>query len=126
MGDPTLSPDEIRAAAQVHDELGPEYRDAVVESFLAKIDKQVAARIDAQLDAARPARDRARDPALMEKRRAQLGAAAVGSAITAMASVAAYAWWEHYPGSSLGKALLFAWTVLAVAYIVYAWRLRRR
>ena len=126
MGDPTLSPDEIRAAAQVHDELGPEYRDAVVESFLAKIDNQVAARIDAQLDSARPALDRARDLALMEKRRVQLGAAAVGSAITAMASVTAYAWWEHYPGASLGKALLFAWTVLAVAYIVYAWRLRRR
>jgi hypothetical protein len=126
MGDPTLSPDEIRAAAQVHAELGPEYRDAVVESFLAKIDKQVAARIDAQLDAARPAPDRARDPAFMEKRRSQLGAAAVGSAITAMASVAAFAWWEHYPGSSLGKALLFAWTVLAIAYFACAWRLRRR
>jgi hypothetical protein len=126
MGDPTLSPDEIRAAAAVHDELGPEYRDAVVESFLAKIDQQVAARIDAQFDAARPARERAHDPALMEKRRSQLGAVAVGSVITAAASGAAVAWSDHYPGSSPAKALLFVWTVLAVAYVVYAWRVRRR
>jgi hypothetical protein len=33
-----LSPDDIRAAAETHAELGPDYRDAVVESFLAKID----------------------------------------------------------------------------------------
>ena len=42
-----LSPDDIRAAAEVHAELGPEYREAVVESFLAKIDSEIAARIDA-------------------------------------------------------------------------------
>ena len=30
------------------------------------------------------------------------------------------------PGSSPAKALLFVWTVLAVAYVVYAWRVRRR
>lgn len=31
-----LSPDDIRAAAEVHNELGPEYSDAVVASFLEK------------------------------------------------------------------------------------------
>lgn len=41
-----LNPSEIRAAAAVHQELGPEHRDAVVESFLEKIDRHVAARID--------------------------------------------------------------------------------
>jgi hypothetical protein len=46
-----LSPGEIRAAAEVHKELGPEYRDAVVESFLEKIDQQVAARIDQTVSA---------------------------------------------------------------------------
>ena len=29
-----LSPQEIRAAAAAHQELGPEYGDAVIESFL--------------------------------------------------------------------------------------------
>jgi hypothetical protein len=42
-------PADIRAAAEIHAELGPEYRDAVVESFLAKIDQEIAARIDARL-----------------------------------------------------------------------------
>jgi hypothetical protein len=50
-----LSPDDIRAAAEVHAELGPEYRDAVVESFLAKIDNEIRARIDAQLETTRRA-----------------------------------------------------------------------
>jgi len=31
-----LSPEEIRAAAEVHRELGPNYQDAVIESFLAR------------------------------------------------------------------------------------------
>jgi len=44
-----LSPEEIRAAAEVHHELGPEYRDAVVASFLERIDVEIAARIDARL-----------------------------------------------------------------------------
>lgn len=44
-----LSPDEIRAAAAVHHELGPEYADDVVASFLNRIDKEISARIDARL-----------------------------------------------------------------------------
>lgn len=59
MDDSPLSPEEIRAAAEVHHELGPEYSDAVVASFLEKIDGVIAARIDAHLaDAvsARPGR----------------------------------------------------------------------
>jgi hypothetical protein len=39
MGGSRLSPAEIRAVAQVHNELQPEYRDAVVGSFLDKLDE---------------------------------------------------------------------------------------
>lgn len=49
MDNSRLSPEEIRAAAEVHDELSPEYRDAVVASFLERIDVEIAARIDARL-----------------------------------------------------------------------------
>lgn len=45
----SLSPEEVRAAAGAHQELGPEYSDAVVTSFLDKIDKDIAARVDARL-----------------------------------------------------------------------------
>jgi hypothetical protein len=125
MGDSRLSPDEIRAAAEVHDELGPDYQDAVVQSFLDKLDGEVSARIDAQLGA-RPARTAPADPALLERKRVQLGAVAVGSAVTALASGAAVEWSMHYPGSSPLKALAVVWAVLAAVYLGYAWRLRRR
>ena len=125
MGDSRLSPEEIRAAAEVHSELGPDYHDAVVQSFLDKLDGEVGARIDAQLGA-RPARKAPADPALLERKRTQLGAMAAGSAVAALASGAAVAWSVHYPGSSPAKALAVVWTVLAVLYLGYAWHLRRR
>jgi hypothetical protein len=126
MDDARLSPAEIRAAAEVHNELGPDYRDSVVESFLEKIDKEVGARIDAQLASARQVRDRTPDPAVQDKKRSQLGAMAAGSALAALASGAAVEWSIHYPGSSPVKALATVWAILAVLYIAYAWRLRRR
>ena len=49
MTDSPLSPEEIRAAAEVHRELGPEYSDAVVASFLDKVDREIAARVGARL-----------------------------------------------------------------------------
>jgi len=126
MGDSRLSPDDIRAAAEAHNELGPDYRDAVVESFLEKIDKQVSARIEVQLASASQAPPRASEQALTDKKRSQLGAMEVGSAVAAVLSGAAVGWSMHYPGSSPVKALALVWVVLASAYIVYAWRLRRR
>jgi N-methylhydantoinase A/oxoprolinase/acetone carboxylase beta subunit len=44
-----LSPQEIRAAAEVHKELGPEYSDAVIESFLERVGREITARVDARL-----------------------------------------------------------------------------
>jgi ferric-dicitrate binding protein FerR (iron transport regulator) len=49
MTDSPLSPEDIRAAAEVHRELGPEYSDAVVASFLEKVDREMAARVEARL-----------------------------------------------------------------------------
>jgi hypothetical protein len=46
-----LSSEEIRAAAEVHRELGPEYSDAVVESFLDRVDRRIAERIDREVAA---------------------------------------------------------------------------
>src|SRR5215472_9844089 len=57
-----LSPADIRAAAGAHHELGPEYSDAVVASFLARVDQEIAARVDERLAAGAP-RARPVDPA---------------------------------------------------------------
>lgn len=54
MSTSSFSPDEIRAAAEVHSELGPDYRDHVVESFLDKVGREIDARVDARLNGARP------------------------------------------------------------------------
>ena len=43
MNDSPLSRQEIYAAAAAHDELGPEYSDAVVASFIEKVDKEIGA-----------------------------------------------------------------------------------
>lgn len=54
MSTSSFSPDELRAAAEVHSELGPDYRDHVVESFLDKVGREIDARVDARLNGARP------------------------------------------------------------------------
>lgn len=51
----SFSPDEIRAAAEVHNELGPGYRDAVIDSFLDKVGREIDARVDARVAAQQPA-----------------------------------------------------------------------
>lgn len=50
MSTSSLPPEEIRAAAEVHSELGPEYGDAIVDSFLAKVNTEVSARAAARAD----------------------------------------------------------------------------
>ena len=74
MSDSPLSRQEIHAAAAAHDELGPEYSDAVVASFLEKVDKEIDARVDARLAGRRqPA-----PPAVRDDRRTLLKGAAIG------------------------------------------------
>ena len=44
-----VSPEEFRAAAEVHRELGPEYDKAVVESFLERLGPEIDARVDTRV-----------------------------------------------------------------------------
>ena len=48
----SFSPEEIRAAAEIHREIQPEYRDSVVESFIDRVGKEIDARVDSRLAAA--------------------------------------------------------------------------
>jgi hypothetical protein len=74
MSDSPVSRQEIYAAAAAHDELGPEYSDAVVASFLEKVSKEIDARVDARLAGTRqPA-----PPAEPDEFRTLLKGAAVG------------------------------------------------
>jgi hypothetical protein len=76
-----LSRQDIYAAAAAHDELGPEYSDAVVASFLEKVDKEIDARVDARLAGRRqPA-----PPAERDDLRTLLKGAAVGIGASSIA-----------------------------------------
>jgi hypothetical protein len=79
-----VSPEDIRAAAEVHHELGPEYSDAVVASFLEKVDRELAARVEARLaEAARTA------PRQRDSRRAMLKGVVIGACAGALATTVA-------------------------------------
>jgi hypothetical protein len=82
---------EIRAAAAAHEELGPEYSDAVVASFLDRVEEEITARVEARLAEApgRPETPRhSQVPADQDSRRTLLRGIAIGIAISIVAIVA--------------------------------------
>jgi hypothetical protein len=48
-----LSAEDVRAAAAAHEELGAEYSDAAVASFLEKVEQEIGARVEARLATSR-------------------------------------------------------------------------
>jgi hypothetical protein len=92
MSDSPVSPEDIHAAAETYQELGPEYHDAVVASFLQKVDREVAARVEARLAdmaAAPPPKRRRRRTGLTRRRARDLAAAGAGAlAVVGVVAVA--------------------------------------
>jgi len=125
-----LSSQEIRAAAEAHRELGPEYHDAVVESFLAKVEKVIEARVDARL-AASPLARRRLDPATLARRRLVLKYMAVGSVAAAIpfTFVSLWAHGNTGNGAAIGDwtgtvvSLVVMWVLIGVVYGLCAFRL---
>jgi hypothetical protein len=74
-----LSPQDIRAAAEVYHELGPEYSDAVVANFVDKLEDVIAERVSARLAAMAP-----QPVAVPPRRHRGRLAAAVGGACAAV------------------------------------------
>jgi hypothetical protein len=126
MSDSPLSAQDIRAAAEVHRELGTEYGDAVVESFLAKIDKHIEARVEERLaSVARPVR-RPIDPARLSKYRTAFVGFVSGSVVLGVPL--SIALWDSLrdAGGNASPVLLVIWVVLLAVYGLVAYRLRRR
>ena len=80
-----LSPQEIRAAAEAHKELGPEYSDAVIESFLERVDREITARVDARLGPV--PREQPVQPAQPNSRRTLLTGVTIGILVTGVPSM---------------------------------------
>jgi hypothetical protein len=80
-----LSPQEIRAAAAAHKELGPEYGDAVIDSFLERVDREITTRVDARLGPV--SREQPVQPAQSNSRRTLLTGVAIGIFVTGVPSI---------------------------------------
>jgi hypothetical protein len=81
---------EIRAAAAAHEELGPEYSDAVVASFLDRVEEEITARVEARLTEVPRYAQAPRRPAVPadgDSRRTLLRGIAIGIAISIVAIV---------------------------------------
>lgn len=105
--------DEVRAAAETHRELPPEYQSAVIESFLSKVDREIDARVDARIAGygggrMRPARPRT--PALFV-----LATLVAGIPLSAIAVATG-----QHPGGFWG--LLVVWISIVVIDITYIGR----
>ena len=128
MSTSNLSPDEIRAAAETHRELGPEYRDAVVESFLAKVEKEIEARVDARLTGSPPVPSRQLDAATLARRRLALKHMALGS-VGAAIPLSIFSRWmyDHHMESGFWiLSLAVVWILIAAVYVACALPLRSR
>jgi hypothetical protein len=105
MSTSSLEPDDVRAAAELHRELDPEYRDAVVESFLDRVGKEIDARVDRRL-AAQP-QPQPRTPVL-----------AIVSVVLGIPLTAIIMSLSHDAGQFAALALV--WVAIALINVAYA------
>ncbi len=113
MTTPPLSPQDLRAAAEAHRELGSEYSDAVVDSFLEKIDARLDARVNARLAELSRARKRPLAKLSTDQRRTLLtgmaiGVGGVGVPLSLMAYNAAVYISDPGPAGGIWAAVLVA------------------
>jgi hypothetical protein len=113
----SLTPDEIRAAAETHRDLGPDYQSAVIESFLDKVGREIDARVDARVAAAQPYVQPAppAKPATRERSAFVLAIVSIslGVPLTALTVTAG----THPVGIS---GLLVIWIAIAVINVAYS------
>ena len=121
-----MSAGELRAAAETHKELGPEYQDAVLQSFVDRVGREIDARVDARLAqaAAQPlAAQRMatppapRAPKPISAMTLALGSIALGIPLTAIVVAAG-----SHPAGFAG--LLVVWIAIAVINLGYASKMR--
>ncbi len=117
-----LSPQEIRAAAEAHKELGPEYSDAVIESFLERVDREITARVDARLGPV--SREQPVQPAQSNSRRTLLTGVAIGIFVTGVPSMMVAASASGVIATDERQALLIIAVLWAVAVAVAAFASR--
>ena len=109
-----LGREDVAAAAAAHHELGPEYSQATIDSFLEKVDSEIAARIDARLGGAPQPRSQTADVAPRYERRALWTGVVIGSAVPGIPfTLVAVGRGGKYP-----EAVAVIWLIIAAVYLV--------
>jgi hypothetical protein len=116
----SFSRDEIRAAAETHREIGPDYQEAVIESFLDKVGKEIDARVDARLGYGR--RDWQPQPAAPRQHHGSAMALAIVSMVLGIPLTAIVLAAGSHPAGLAG--LLVVWAAIVAINLAYAARLR--
>jgi hypothetical protein len=118
MTEPAVERADLSAAVGARRELGPDYEDAVLDSFLARIDAAVAARVDARVAerAGRPGAAGGTEDKDARSHGFVLGIISLGTGIpiTAIAS-----------GNGGTSSLLVAWAGIAAVNLAHALGRRR-
>ena len=114
-----LSSRDLRAAAETHQELGPEYRDAVLDSFLDRVNREIDARVDARL---RQAPAASPPPAPRAPKNVNVMVIALGSMILGIPLTAIVVAAGAHPAGFLG--VLVVWIAIAAINLGYAARMR--
>ncbi|MBX6381363.1 MAG: hypothetical protein IRZ07_00090 [Microbispora sp.] len=102
--------EDLRAVIAARRDLGPDYEDALVDSFLDKLDVEIAARVRSEVEA--QLRRQPPVPPVRQKDSAvgvALGSLGIGIPLTAIAAGAG-----HFPG------LLLAWGGIVAVNLAYA------
>jgi len=110
VADSPVSPDELRAAAEVHRDLGPEYDKAVVESFIQRLGPEIDARVDARV--AQEVEAGAGQPRTAAMRLA-ITSMALGIPLTAIVATG-----SGHPVGLIG--VLIIWLAIAIINVAYA------
>jgi hypothetical protein len=108
----SLTPDEVRAAAETHNELGKDYSAAVIESFLEKVGSEIDARVDARLS--RYPGPAQAPPAMVKKEQSSATAVGILSVVLGIPLTAIIV---YSPAHLWG--LIVVWVALAVINIAY-------
>ena len=123
MNTSSLSAEELRAAAEVHRELGPDYQSAVIESFLDRVGREIDARVDARVAAGlRTPGSLAEPRSARPPKHGQPAVIALGSMVLGIPLSAVSAAAGAHPAGFWG--LLGVWIAIAAINIAYAIRLR--
>ena len=112
-----MSSEEIRAAAETYSELGPGYRDAVIESFLDKVGGEIDARVAARLATLTPMPGSTRRQRRGSGSGSPLALAVVSMVLGIPISAIAVAAGDH-PAGALG--LIVVWLAITAINLGYA------